>query len=61
MKTEKKAYERTLLIITIVCEIIAYLLALVMRFAVLKPFYTNLAGSDDFFWLLLFIVLFIKK
>ena len=60
MKTEKKAYERTLLIITIVCEIIAYLLALVMIFAVLKPFYTNLAGSDDFFWLLLVIVLFIR-
>ena len=46
MKISKLKYERTLLVITILCEVIAYLLALTARYVVLTPFYTN---TDRFY------------
>ena len=66
MKTDKKAYERTLLIITVVCEVLAYLLALAMRYAVLSSFYNDSLGEiyiqflQEFYRLFLFVVVFVR-
>ena len=56
MKISKAVYERTLLMITIVCEVLAYITALFFRYKILNPFYTNPTREYEFYRIFLFIV-----
>ncbi|MBQ6483149.1 MAG: WecB/TagA/CpsF family glycosyltransferase [Anaerolineaceae bacterium] len=49
MAISKRKYEQTLLIITILCEITAYLLALLFRYVILKSFYPHQNGIYSFY------------
>ena len=57
MMINKRKYEQTLLVITILCEFTAYFLALLFRYGILKSFYPHQNGILPFYRLFTGVVL----
>ena len=57
---KKTTYERNLLIITVICEVLAYGLALVTRYYILNPLYTNPERQYAFYKIFVFYVVLLR-
>ena len=57
MAISKRKYEQILLVITVLSEIIAYLLALLFRYVILKSFYPHQTGIFSFYRLFIGVLL----